>query len=54
MKNRLFEKALSIMVSGSEFLSGMSGNQCLFLLANLVHLSFLDLNVCRCFDSLCY
>ncbi|VDM09003.1 unnamed protein product, partial [Wuchereria bancrofti] len=42
VENKMFEKSITILTTNPVVLSNLSGNKSLFLLANLIHLSYLD------------
>ncbi|KAK6102329.1 HECT-domain (ubiquitin-transferase) family protein [Brugia pahangi] len=42
VENKMFEKSITILTTNPVVLNNLSGNKSLFLLANLIHLSYLD------------
>lgn len=46
VENKMFEKAITVLAANLELPSRLGGSRSLFLLANLVHLSYLDQHVC--------
>ncbi|CAG9533224.1 unnamed protein product [Cercopithifilaria johnstoni] len=42
VENKMFEKAIAVLTANRVFPNNLDGNRSLFLLANLIHLSYLD------------
>ncbi|VDN27312.1 unnamed protein product [Gongylonema pulchrum] len=42
VENKMFEKAITVLVANLELTDALGGSRSLFLLANLIHLSYLD------------